>query len=404
MANGHEWYDEGMNLSSLRAVLSVIGPTTTAWIDSRRGDESGGHEVDVRWQDLADRLRDLGAPEADLAALGSPATAPTGRPDPSSRLVAARDGKVVLDQVMAVSTPDGIGQVAFESLPDVEPLVSARQWQMGFLVARIDRTGADIHAFSAVDAPPQDAETVKGTTLHIHKFAGGGWAQLRFQHHTEEAWRRNANEVAEAIHAEAHEHRATLLVLGGDQRARTLVAEALPKEFAGQGYEVVEVEGNVRAEGASEEALDEAVHRAVAARMRHSVEDALDRLRAARAPMHDGTRTGTAAVDVDRTVAAFQQGQVAVLLLDPPALRPRRLEVGTGPYDLAIPGGPRPWDGEAVPVPADLALLRAAVLTDADVEVVHDADRDLPDGAAALLRWGDVAPQTSGIRDGVPLP
>ena len=120
--------------------------------------------------------------------------------------------------------------------------------------------------------------------------------------------------------------------------------------------------------------------------------------------MHDGTETGTAAVDVDRTVAAFQQGQVAVLLLDPAALRSRRLVVGPGPYDVALPGGPRLWDGDGLSVPADLALVRAAVLTDADVELVPDAADDLPDGAGALLRWGSVEPQPAGTRDGVPLP
>jgi Bacterial archaeo-eukaryotic release factor family 2 len=393
-----------MNLSPLRTVLTDVGPTTTVWIDSGRGDESGDHEVQLRWQNLADRLRDLGAPDADVEALAAAATAPTGRPDPSSRLLAARNGRVVLDEIVTATPPDGIGQVSLESLPDVEPLVSAREGEVGFVVARIDRTGADIDVFSALDAPPEDTETVKGRTLHIHKFGGGGWAHLRFQHNTEEAWRKNAEEVAEAIHAKANEHGVKLLVLGGDQRARTFVVEALPREPEGQGYEIVEVEGNVRAEGASEDTLDEAVNSAVAARLSQSAETVLDRLRAAREPMHDGTQTGTAAVDVERTVAAFQQGQVAVLLLDPPALRARRLEVGPGPYDVALPGGPRTWDGQAASVPADLALVRAAVLTDADVELVRGADQDVPDGAAALLRWGGVEPQPAGTRDGLPLP
>ena len=44
---------------------------------------------------------------------------------------------------------------------------------------------------------------------------------------------------------------------------------------------------------------------------------------------------------------------------------------------------------DGVEVPADLALVRAAVLTDADVQVLPGAGADVPDGAAALLRWGD---------------
>ena len=388
-----------MNLDSLRTVLTEAAPTTTVWIDAGRGEENGDHEVRLRWQDLADRLRDAGAPDADIEALAPAATAPTGRPDPSSRLLVARGGRVVLDEIVADTPPDGIGQVAFGQLPDVEPLVAADRAQVAFVVARIDRVGADVDVFTELDAPPEESATVKGSTSHVHKFGGGGWSHLRFQHSTEEAWRKNAEQVAALVDEKAKEHGATLLVLAGDQRARTFVTEALP-----QGYDVVEVEGDVRAAGASEDALDEAVEQAVVARVTQDVDAVLERLRAAREPMHDGTRTGTAAVDVERTVAAFQQGQVAVLLLDPPALRERLLVVGPGPHDLALPGGPRTWEGDGIEVPADLALLRSAVLTDAEVQLVQDAGQDVPDGAAALLRWGDVEPNPAATRDGVPLP
>jgi hypothetical protein len=388
-----------MNLDSLRTVLTEAAPTTTVWIDAGRGEENGDHEVQLRWQDLADRLRDAGAPDADIEALAAAATAPTGRPDPSSRVLAARNGRVVLDEVVAETPPDGIGQVAFDQLPDVEPLIAADRGQVGFVVARIDRTGADVDVFAALDEPAEASARVKGRTKHIHKFGGGGWAHLRFQHNTEEAWRKNAEDVASLVDEKAKEHGARLLVLAGEQRSRTFVVEALPP-----GYDVVEVEGDVRAAGASEEGLDAAVEQAVVERISQDVQDVLGRLRAAREPMHDGTETGTAAVDVERTVAAFQQGQVAVLLLDPPALRGRRLVVGPGAHDVALPGGPQTWQGDGVEVPADLALLRSAVLTDAEVQLVPDADQDVPDGAAALLRWGDAEPNPAALRDGAPLP
>lgn len=404
MARRGQWYDEGMNLSFLRPALAEVGTTATVWIDSRRGDESGGHEVQLRWQDLADRLRDLGTPHDDIEALEAAATVPTGLQGASSRIVAARSGRVLLDEVIPGGTPDGVGQVALESLPDVEPLVAARRTAVGFVVARIDRAGADVDVFHALNLPAEEKAEVQGTTMYIHKFRGGGWSQLRFQRSTEDAWHKNAEEVAQLVHEKASEHGVKLLVLGGDQRARALVTQALPNEPAGQGYEVVEVETDVRAAGASEDRLDDAVTRAVEARASQEVAGALDRFRAARAPMHDGTVTGTAAVDVDHTVAAFQQGQVAVLLLDPGALRSRRLVVGPTPYDIALPGAPRAWDGDAVPVPADLGLVRVAVLTDAEVELVTDVAEDLPDGAGALLRWGEVAADPAGTRDGVPLP
>jgi len=387
-----------MNLASLRTVLTEAAPTSTVWIDADRGDENADHEVRLRWQTLADRLRELGAPDADVEALGAAATAPTGLPDPSSRVLAARAGRVVLDEVVGDTPPDGIGDVAFEAVPDVTPLLTLRPRSASFVVARIDRVGADVDVFSG-PATPVDEASVKGRTKHIHKFGGGGWAHLRFQHNTEEAWRKNAEDVAQLIDAKAKEHDVSLLVLGGDQRARTFVVEALPGD-----YEIVEVEGNVRAEGASEDQLDAAVTTAVAARVTGQVQAVVERLRAAREPAHDGTETGTAAIDLERTVAAFQQGQVSVLLLDPAALRARRLVVGPGPHDLALPGGPRTWDGDGVDLPADLALVRAAVLTDADVQVLPGGDADVPDGAAALLRWGDGEVSPAALRDGAPLP
>jgi hypothetical protein len=38
------------------------------------------------------------------------------------------------------------------------------------------------------------------------------------------------------------------------------------------------------------------------------------------------------------------------------------------------------------------------------VQLVQDADQDVPDGAAALLRWGDAEPNPAATRDGLPLP
>ena len=44
------------------------------------------------------------------------------------------------------------------------------------------------------------------------------------------------------------------------------------------------------------------------------------------------------------------------------------------------------------------------MLTDADVQVLRGGDADVPDGAAALLRWGDGEVSPAALRDGAPLP
>jgi hypothetical protein len=74
-------------------------------------------------------------------------------------------------------------------------------------------------------------------------------------------------------------------------------------------------------------------------------------------------------------------------LIVPAALRSRSLEIGPSGADLALPGSPTSWDGESRRAPADLALLRAAVATGAEVQLVELESAVLADGVAARLRW-----------------
>ena len=214
---------------------------------------------------------------------------------------------------------------------------------MPFVVARIDRTGADVDVFSAIDAPPADRAHVKGRTKHIHKFGGGGWAHLRFQHNTEEAWRKNAEEVAAAVDEKAQEHGVRLLVLGGDQRARTFVVEALP---AGRGYDVVEVEGNVRAEGASEDQLDSAVETAVAARLTGAERRTCS---TGCAPLGSRCTTAPRSARPPWTSSGpwppSSRGRSRCCSSIRPVCAPAPLVVGPGPHDIALPGGPAPGTG-----------------------------------------------------------
>jgi hypothetical protein len=294
--------------------------------------------------------------------------------------VAARGGRVVLDEVLPTGVPDGIGTATVGPFPDVTPLLAHHQGDVPFVVARVSRTGAQVETYvrgASLDEAPAEAETVKGGTFYITKVHAGGWADLRYDHTVEETWKQTGQQVAEAVVQQAHQHGARLVVMAGDVRARNAVRAALPAT-----YDVVEVEGDVLAAGASEQGLETAVQEAVAHRVNADLDTLTDRL----AMAGSAGGPGAAAPDLPHTVAALQQGQAAVVVLDPPSLRTRTLVVGPAAHDVALPGGPRTWEGDGVDAPADLALLRAAVLTDAEVELLPGA-AGLPDGVAAVLRW-----------------
>jgi hypothetical protein len=105
----------------------------------------------------------------------------------------------------------------------------------------------------------------------------------------------------------------------------------------------------------------------------------------------EGLGTGTTGVEgIDAVVASLQQSQVQVLLVHPDGLDDRRLPVlAEAPWVAGTPGE-QPVEELATVGAAD-ALVRAAVLTDAEVLVLDDPHPQLGAGIAAVLRWSTPA-------------
>jgi hypothetical protein len=108
---------------------------------------------------------------------------------------------------------------------------------------------------------------------------------------------------------------------------------------------------------------------------------------------------GEAAVtSVDDVVTVLQRGQVAEVVLHEDATLPgsslseRRLWVGPEPLQIASSESDLAAIGVtsgARQMPADVALIRAALGQDAGLTIASDGQVEVVDGIGAVLRWSD---------------
>lgn len=370
-----------MDLTQLDDVVGSWDVSTTVTVDVTATDEAGPHQRELRWRGLREQLAADGAPEADLAAIDEVMGRPVDAGGPLSRYVAVRSGKVLLEELFSGAARDGVGAGVTGPIVDVVPLLRYQDRHVPVVVVYADREGADIEVVSAAGGPVQDSASTSGETEHIRKVQVGGWRHSRYQRVSENVWRANAEEAAGEVMRLLTENGARMVLLSGDVRARQLVAGALPDEIP-----VVQVEGDTRAEGSSTVAVDATLERALDERAARAEDEAVQRWRA----VHDDEKTrGRSTQDLHATVAAVRQGQVEELLIVPDVLRSRSLVIGPAGTDVALPGAPVFWEGEQRRAPADLALLRAAVQTGAQVRLVELEAAVLPDGVGARLRWSN---------------
>ncbi|SDQ18681.1 Vms1/Ankzf1 family peptidyl-tRNA hydrolase [Quadrisphaera sp. DSM 44207] len=335
-----------MDVTPLTEVLEPCAPATTVVVDLTAAEERAPDEVRLRWQDLRGRLAADGAPAEDLAAVDEVVTAPPGVGGAVSRYVAARGGRVLLEEVLVEGQRDGVGSGTVAPIVDLVPLLRYEQRHAPVVVVRADREGADAEVVTAAGAPPVETASTQGSTLHIRKVKVGDWAHPQFQRRSENLWQGDAEQAGAEVARLYREHAASAVVLSGDVRARQLVAEQL-RELLPPGAPVVQVEGDRRADGASQVPVDLAVARGLDERAARTEDEAVQRWRA----VHDDESTrDRSTADLFSTVDAVRAGQVEELLLVP------------------------------------------AALTGAQVQLVELEQAVLPDGVGARLRWSSERP------------
>jgi len=356
-----------MDTAPLTTIFQQAGPFATALVDVGHDNENGDHEHALRVRAVCDELTQQGAPESVVAAVQDRLGELVERPAPIARLVVASAEGIAHDEIVGVRVDQPVS--SWGSLPDLAPWIERRDSALTFVLVLVDHEGGDIAVYDSEIPEAQEEATAGGETRFVHKVPVGGWSALRYQHNTENVWRRNAEAVVQEVHSHVRQgHR--LVLLAGDPQTRGLVRAQLEDTKA----ELIELETGSRAEDGGDEALEQAIREALMTHMGRRRAALADALR----EQHE--RDGAMATGVDEVADAFVRGQVDTLLIDPAEAAGVELDASRHP-GLSL--------GETTPpgpVRADQALIAAAVLTGAAVSINRrEALADSP--AASLLRW-----------------
>ena len=368
-----------MNVSFLEPVFAAAGPYATVCADVTHTTENADAELDLRVRAIAEDLTGQGAPEPVVEAVrgrllegndGGRAGTVRGR-----ALVVAADGSVVLDEVLAAAP--GQQLVAWSPQPDLVPVLRHRAARVPHIVVIADRVGADLVVVG--DSGEPDETQVEGDSFHMRKVKVGGWAHNTYMHTAENQWEENLGRVADELDRLVRRAPVDFILVAGDVRARQFLSDKAAPAWAGT---VVSMDEGGRAAGADREPVDARAAELVAEHEARLIAETAEKVQAAGA--HGLSVTGT-----DRVVEAMRKGQVETLVLaeDPDE---EELLVGGSPLELGV----RQQDMDALgargtAVPADRALVHAAVATAADVVVLPRSAMPDQVPVAAVLRYTD---------------
>jgi hypothetical protein len=375
-----------MNVSFLEPVFAAAGPYATVCADVTHTNENADTELELRVRGVTERLTEAGAPGTVVEAVrtrllegneGGAAGTLRGR-----ALVVAADGSVVLDEALVDAPRQEVAE--WSPQPNLTPVLRQLPGRVPHVVVLTDRVGADI-TYLGAPGQVEDEKTVEGQILHIRKVRVGGWAHDHWQNNAENQWAENVGQVADRITSYARRLSPRFVLVAGDVRARTMLtdqASDLWKDL------VVTMDEGGRAAGADREPVDRRAAELVAEYEAREIAQTVDQVEGAAAH-------GLSVRGQEPVVEALRKGQVETLVLadeqeDGTLLVGRSpIELGVNQHDMDALG----VHGEAVP--ADRALLAAAVASNAAVVVLPRAA--MPDGAsvAAVLRYTDASTTTS---------
>jgi hypothetical protein len=356
-----------MKTAMLTDLYANQGPFATVMLDVSHDTENGEHEHELRVRATREALTEQGAPGEVVEQVAERLGQLVGQPAPVARTVVASPGGILLDEInhFRVDTP----VARWSPLPDLTRWIERQDALTPFVLAVVDHEGGDVAVYHSDVPEPAEQASVGEPSHREHKVPTGGWSALRYQHVTENVWARNAEAVADRIvHHVRDGYR--LVLLAGDPQSLPVVRARLKDSPA----TVVELGTGTRARDGGDEALQQAIREAL---LEHAVARRLELAHEVKDRLGAGAAV---AIGVGDIADAFVRGQVDTLLLDPQV-------AGDLSVDLeAHPGLVLPAAGIDQELPADQALVAAAVTTSADVRVVPSSTLG-GTPVAALLRW-----------------
>ena len=372
-----------MDVTFLGPVTNHAGPCATVCADVTHTTENADAELDLRVRALAARLTEQGAPEAVVEAVRSRLLEGNEGGEPGTwrgrAVVVGPDAEVLLDVPLAAAPRTETAE--WSALPDLVTVLRAMPGRVPHVVVVADRVGADI-TVAAGPGLPSEEKSVDGDRFLMRKVQVGGWSHHRYQHTAENVWIHNVQAVIDEIDTIVDRTGARFVLVAGDIRARQIFTDRATPKITDV---LVDMDEGGRAEGADRSVIDQRVEELIAENEAAQQTQVIEQINAASA--HGLAVTGTALV-----VEALRKAQVETLVL---AEEPddEQLLIGTDPLQIGVSAEDLAALGvtDAATVPADRALLRAAVGSDAQVVVVPRSalPGDIP--VAAVLRYTDAS-------------
>lgn len=365
-----------MELSFLGPVCTRPGPWASVYLDASRDTQDARPALDLRWRALSERLAQQGADLDTIQALDAVVRGHVPLAGDYGLAAFASHGKVALSEYM--SAPPVREIATYAPLPHTMPLVAQRGAQVAWVRVLAGRTGADVKGVS-VGGVTRRARVKGSEQFPIRRVQPGGWSQSHFQREARMAWKRNAGDAAAATAELADRVGAEVVVVAGDNQARSLLAGQLPERWQDR---IVQTDAGFRADGADLSAMDDVTVQAIAEVADQHTQTTLDRY-----GVQEDVGGG-----FDAVVAALQRGQVDTLLIVDDPSSTQRLWIGPEPTEIATSA--EQLTAMSVPEPqqvrADAALIRALVGTDAAMTVLAPEEApELDDGIGAVLRYVD---------------
>lgn len=358
----------------LTELLRMPGPWCTVHVGVGTGTVDSLEAMDLLGGRIQETLAAAGASKEDVKTAAALTWRAEGMPGPCSRYVLISGGEVRINEVRPGESPVEI--IATGPIPNLVPLLQATGTDLTYVVVEAERAEAEIRLYRASTPEPLAHGEIHGDTENLKKVPGGGLSQGRYQYRTQEIWRRNANEIAAEVDAAVTAHRVGLIIVSGDVRARQLLLGELGSAAASL---VRVIDMNSHPAGADRDKFDVEVERLVAEALAHRQQTILERLAGADAKYR--------AIGWGESVQALQGAQVETLLLETGALADK----------TALVLGASPWiattDDDALSAEVvgrasgPASLVRAALLTDANVELLAPGALGGHSPVAALLRW-----------------